>query len=81
MYIYSKPTDAKRYPSFKSKYLKHCLKNIPFSPARRISIITEKDSLKEIKLKRLENLLLEHHNPESVVKAGMNKALKNPKTN
>ena len=64
MYIYSKPTDAKRYVSFKSKYLKHCLKNIPFFPARRICMITEKDFIKEIKLKKLEKLLLEHHYPE-----------------
>ena len=34
--IYSKPTDSKRYISFKSNPPKHCLKNIPFSLARRI---------------------------------------------
>ena len=32
--IYLKPTDSKRYTSFKSNHPKHCLKNIPFSLAR-----------------------------------------------
>ena len=76
MDIYSKPTDSKRYVSFKSNHPKHCLKNIPFSLARRIFMISEKDSLKEIKLKELETLLLEQHYPERIIKAGTNKALK-----
>ena len=78
MDIYSKPTDSKRYVSFKSNHPKHCLKNIPFSLARRICMIAEKDSLKEIKLKELETLLLEQHYPERIIKAGINKALKIP---
>ena len=78
MEIYSKPTDARRYGSFKSNHPKHCLKNIPFSLARRICMIVEKDSLKEIKLKELETLLLEQHYPERIIKAGINKALKMP---
>ena len=56
--ICSKPTDSKRYVSFKSKYLKLCLKNIQFFLPRRISMISEKYSLKEIKLKELKALLL-----------------------
>ena len=40
MHIYSKPTDSKRYVSFKSNYPKYCLKNIPLSLARRICKIT-----------------------------------------
>ena len=52
--------------------------SIPFSLARRICIIDEKDSLKEIKLKELETLLLEQHYPERIIKAGINKALKIP---
>ena len=62
--IYSKPTDSKRYVSFKLNHPKHCLKNIPFSLARRICMIAEKDSLKEVKLKELETILLEQHYPE-----------------
>ena len=76
--IYSKPTDSKRYVSFKSNHPKHCLKNIPFSLARRICMIAEKDSLEEIKLKDLETILLEQHYPEIIIKAGINKALKIP---
>ena len=78
MDIYSKPTDSKRHVSFKSNHPKHCLKNIQFSLARRICMIAEKDSLKEIKLKELETILLEQHYPERVIKAGINKALKIP---
>ena len=76
--ISSKPTDSKRYVSFKSNHPKHCLKNIAFSLARRIFMISEKDSLKEIKLKELETLLLEQHYPERIIKAGIEKALKIP---
>ena len=49
MDIYSKPMDSNRYVSFRSTHPKHCLKNISFSLARRICMIPEKDSLKEIK--------------------------------
>ena len=41
-------------------------------------MIAEKDSLKEIKLKELETMLLEQHYPERIIKAGINKALKIP---
>ena len=78
MDIYSKPVDSKRYVSIKSNHPKHCLKNIPFSLACRICMIAEKDSLKEIKLKELETLLLEQHYPERIIKAGIRKALKIP---
>ena len=79
MDIYSKRKDSKRYLSFKSNHSKHCLKNIPFSLARRICKITERNYLKEIKLKELETLQLEQHYPERIIKAGKNKALKIPK--
>ena len=78
MGIYSKPKDSKRYVSFKSNHPRHCLRNIPFSLSRRICMIAEKDSLKEIKLKELETLLLEQLYPEKMIKAGINKALKIP---
>ena len=38
----------------------------------------KKVSLKEIKLKELETLLLEQHYPEIIIKAGINKALEIP---
>ena len=78
MDIYSKPIDWKRYVSFKSNHPNHCFKKIPFSLACRICMITEKDSLKEIKLKELETILLEQHYPERIIKAGINEALKIP---
>ena len=78
MDIYSKPTDSKKCVSFKLNHPKHCLKNIPFSLARRICMIAEKDSLKEMKLKELETIVLAQHYPERIIKAGINKALKIP---
>ena len=42
-------------------------------------MITEKDSLREIKLKELETVLLEQHYPERIIKGIKNKALKIPK--
>ena len=56
MDIHFKPTDAKRYGYLKSNHPRHCLKNIPFSLARRICMIAEKDSLKEIKMKELKKV-------------------------
>ena len=38
-------------------------------------MITEKDTLKEIKLKNLETLLLKQHYPERIIKAGIDKTL------
>ena len=76
MDIYSKPTDSERYVSFILNYPKQCLKNIPFSLARKICMIAEKDSLKEIKFKELEKIVLEQYYPERTIKAGINKALK-----
>ena len=76
IHICSKPMDSKRYISFKSNNPMYCLKNIPFSLARRIWMITEDNSLKEVKLEELETLLLQQHYPDIIIKAGINKALK-----
>ena len=43
-------------------------------------MIAKKDSLKEIKFKELETLLLEQHYPERIIKAGTKKALKIPQS-
>ena len=43
-------------------------------------MIAEKDSLNEIKLKELETLLLEQHDPERIIKAGINRALRIPQS-
>ena len=61
MDIYSIPTYSERYFSFKSNHPRHYLKNFPFSLARRISMIAEKDSSGTIKVRELEALLLQQH--------------------
>ena len=73
MDIYSKPTDSKRYVSLKSNHPKHCLKNIPFSLARRICMIIEKNSLKEMSAERTRNT-----STTAALRASINKALKIP---
>ena len=52
--IYNKPTDSKRYVPFTSNHPWHCLRNIPFSLARRIGTIVENENIKTItKIKTL----------------------------
>ena len=80
MDIFSKPTDAKRYVSFKSNHPKHCLKNIPFSLARRICMIVEKDSIKDNKLLELKHLLLKQGYPEKIITNGIEKAMNIPQS-
>ena len=59
MDIYNTPTDSKRYFPFTSDYPRHCLTNIPFSLARRISGIVENENVKEKRFKELKKTLLE----------------------
>ena len=59
MDIYNTPTDSKRCVPFTSNYPRHCLTNIPFSLARRISEIVENENVKEKRFKELKKTLLE----------------------
>ena len=54
MDIYNKPTDSKRYVPFTSNHPRHCLTNIPFSLARRICTIVEKENVKKKRFKELK---------------------------
>ena len=74
MDIYSKPTDSKRYVPFNSNHPKHCLKNIPFSLARRICTIVEDESIKKNKLLELRNLLTKQFYPKTLIDTGIKKA-------
>ena len=83
--IYSKLTDSKRYatqkdmsPSNQTTLSISWKTSFEFFLARRVCMITEKDSLKYIKLKELETLLLEQHYLERIIKASISKALKIP---
>ena len=59
MDIYNKSTSSKRYVSVSSSHSRHCLTNIPFSRARRISTIVENENVKEKRFKELKKRLLE----------------------
>ena len=41
-------------------------------------MVAENDSLKELKLKELETLLIQQHSQEKTIKVAINKALKIP---
>lgn len=78
MDIYNKPTDAKRYVPFTSNHPRHCLTNIPFSLARRISTIVEKENIKNQRFTELKHLLLEQKYPITLIEAGIEKAKQIP---
>ena len=87
MDIYNKPTDSKQYAPFMSNHPRHCLKNIPFSLARRIRTIVENENVKEKCFKELKKILLEQKYPKSLIEAGILRAkeiplevLRRPKT-
>ena len=65
MDIHSKLT--KRYVPSTSDHLRHCLTNIPFSLARRISTIVENKNVKEKPFKEMKKTLLEQKYPKSLV--------------
>ena len=75
---YSKPTDAKRYVPFDSCHPKQCLKNIPFSLARRTCMIVEKDIEKEKELNELSKTLLLQKYPKDIIQKGIEMALEIP---
>ena len=78
MNIYSKPTDSKRYVSYRSNHLKPNLKNIPLCLARRICIIVENKNVRYMKLKELRTILKTQKYPKMVVEKGIEKALTIP---
>ena len=71
MDIYNKPTDSKRYVTFTSKHPWHFLTDIPFSIARRIYAIVEKENVKEKCFKELKKALLEQKYPKSLIQTSL----------
>ena len=78
MKIYSRPTDSKRYIFYLSNHSKPCIKNIPFSVARRICMIVENKNFRYIKLKVPRTILKTQKYPKIVAKKGIEIALAIP---
>ena len=78
MDIYTKKTDSKRYVPFTSNHPKHCLKNIPFSLARRICTIVENEKIKMKRMQELQINLEKQHYPKSLIESGIKRALEIP---
>ena len=76
MNIYSKPTDTKCY-AYLSHHPKPCIKNIPFSLARRICMKGENKNVRYMKLKELRKILKTQKYPNMVVEKGIEKVLAN----
>ena len=75
MNVYSKPTDSKRYVSYRSNHPKPSLKNTSFCLARPICMIVENKNVRCMKLKELTTILKTQKYPKMVVVEGIEKAL------
>ena len=75
MNVYSKPTDSKRYVSYRSNHPKPSLKNTSFCLARPICMIVENKNVRCMKLKELTTILKTQKYPKMVVEKGIEKAL------
>ena len=74
MNIYYKETDTRRCVPFNSCHPKHCLKNIPFTLARRICAIVECTEQKKKHLDELRTILKNQKYPEKIIDLGIQKA-------
>ena len=76
--IYRKITDTQQYLHFKSHHPKSCLTSIPYSLARRICTIVVDSNLRVLRLQELEVALGDRGYPISVIKKGIELAIKIP---
>ena len=79
MDLYHKPTDTRKCVEFDSCHPNHCKRNIPFSLARRIHVICEKEEEKEKHLNELEMNLIKQKYPENLIHNCFEKAAAIPK--
>ena len=80
MDIYHKPTDTRRCVPFSSNHPNHCKRNIPFSLARRICTISEKEEEKNTHLNKLRENLNNQGYPTNLINQGIEKAKSIPLT-
>lgn len=72
--VYYKDTNAHDYLSFDSHHPEHTRTNIPYVLAKRIIVISSKDSWVERNLRNLKHYLLQRQYPEDVIEKGFHNA-------
>ena len=77
--LYRKLTDKNTYLLTNSCHPTEVVSNIPYSLAMRINRVCSENSIKDIRLKELEELLLERHYPKSIIHTAINKANQVPR--
>ena len=78
MDIFYKETDTRKCVPLNSSHPKHCLKNIPFTLARRMCSIVENNKIKQNRLKDLYEILQNQAYPENLISSGIQRALEIP---
>ena len=72
--IYYKETNPHKYMDYKSAHPDHIKQTIPFNLAKRIVVFVSDSELVEIRLKELEQWLLDCHYPKKLVKNAFHRA-------
>ena len=72
--LYSKETDTFNYLPFSSCHPRHCVRNIPYSLARRIVVIISEQHNVIKQLKLLKRRLLNKGYPEKLIEESINRA-------
>ena len=76
--IYRKKTDTQQYLHFRSQHPKNTIKSIPYMLARRICTIVSDKKLLNIRLEELYTTLQQRGYPISLIRTGIDLALKIP---
>ena len=73
--IYNKSTDTFNYLPFSSSHPRHCVRNIPYSLARRIRGIVSNSSNLELRMEEMKKRLISKGYPADIINDGIKKAL------
>ena len=74
--IYYKPTDSKQYLLFNSCHPRHTRINVPYNLAKRICTIVSNESIRDIRLHELNDILLNRNYPPSLIDNALQRAKK-----
>lgn len=72
--IHYKATDTKQYLEYNSNHPRHVKNNIPFNLARRICTIVSEPMLRDIRLRELQDFLLDRNYPKGIINNGISRA-------
>ena len=72
--LYKKPTDRNQYLLTSSCHPAHCVENIPFSLALRITGVCTYTSTRDTRHEELKKMLIDREYPEGMVDSAINKA-------